>query len=222
MSREGVAVKKGLRVLVLAALVAGCATVTAVAVSRERWPSRLRRADRVAGVRALARPDPVLARAGRRLRGRARLEALGGATVVSGNDPYFLRPGSSSLYLPAGASATSPLTCVGTLALTMRMMASNSGSLLSPLKVEILYTTSSGARRTALVGQRTGGAAWSPGLLPDVYLLASLRPLLSQLGQNGGLITQVQSASPRSPACSGRVAGGSAACSSIPGSAAGR
>ena len=35
-------------------------------------------------------------------------------------------------------------------------------------------------------------SAWSPGLLPDVYLLASLGPLLAQLGQNGGLITQVQ------------------------------
>jgi hypothetical protein len=116
----------------------------------------------------------------------------GGAAVVSGNDPYNLRPGSSSLYLPAGASATSPSTCVGTLALTMRMMASNTGSLLSPLKIEILYTTASGARRTALVGFRAGGAAWSPGLLPDVYLLSSLGPLLGQLGQNGGLVTQVQ------------------------------
>jgi hypothetical protein len=64
--------------------------------------------------------------------------------------------------------------------------------VLSPLKVEIVYTTASGARRSALVALRLGGAAWSPGLLPDVFLLSSLGPLLSQLGENGGLTTRVQ------------------------------
>jgi hypothetical protein len=74
----------------------------------------------------------------------------------------------------------------------MRLLASNTGSLLSPLKIEILYTTASGARRSALVGLRGGTSAWGPGPLPDVFLVSTLGPLLSQLGENGGLTTRVQ------------------------------
>jgi hypothetical protein len=110
-----------------------------------------------------------------------------GARIQGGNQPYG--PGSSSLYLPAGASATSPETCVGVLALTMRYFAANSGSVLAPLKVEILYRNASGQRRSATVGSRLGGNSWSPGLLPQVYLLAHLGPLL-QL--EDGLATNVQ------------------------------
>jgi len=186
-------VTKRLRFAVLAALAVGCATAVGVAASPAH--GGLLSCDGQAAAPAFARwldPIPYSLVPGGDFEGDHGWKLAGGATVVSGNDPYGLRPGSSSLYLPPGASATSPLTCVGTLALTMRMMASNSGSLRSPLKVELLYTTASGARRTALVGLRTGGAAWSPGVLPDVYLLSSLGPLLSQLGQNGGLVTQVQ------------------------------
>jgi hypothetical protein len=110
-----------------------------------------------------------------------------GARFVAGNQPWG--SGSRSLYLPAGASATSPETCVGVLALTMRYFAANSGSFLAPLKVEILYKTSSGQQRSANVGSRLGGNSWSPGLLPQVYLLAHLGPLL-QL--QDGLATSVQ------------------------------
>lgn len=110
----------------------------------------------------------------------------GGASIVSGNEPWA--SGSRSLYLPPGASATSPETCVGVLALTMRYFAANSGSSLAALKVEILYRTASGQQRSALVGGRLGGSAWSPGLLPTVYLLSSLGPLL-QL--EDGLATSV-------------------------------
>ena len=185
--------RNGLRVLVVAALAVGCAVATGVAASPAH--GGLLSCDGQAAAPAFARwldPIPYSLVPGGDFEGAHGWKLSGGATVVSGNDPYDVRPGSSSLSLPAGASATSPSTCVGTLALTMRMMASNSGSLLSPLKVEILYTTASGVRRTALVGNRTGTAAWGPGLLPDVYLLASLGPLLSQVGQNGGLVTQVQ------------------------------
>lgn len=184
---------KSLRFAVLAALAVGCATATGVAASPAQ--GGLLSCDGQAAAPAFARwldPIPYSLVPGGDFEGDHGWKLSGGASVVPGNDPYGLRPGSSSLYLPPGASAMSPATCVGTLALTMRMMAANSGSLLSPLKVEILYTTASGARRTALVGLRAGGAAWSPGLLPDVYLLSSLGPLLGQLGQNGGLVTQVQ------------------------------
>jgi hypothetical protein len=112
---------------------------------------------------------------------------LSGGAIVSGNEPWG--NGSRSLYLPPGASATSPETCVGVLALTMRYFAANSGSALAPLKVEILYRTASGQRKSATVGSRLGGNSWSPGLLPTVYLLAHLGPLL-QL--QDGLATTVQ------------------------------
>ena len=66
----------------------------------------------------------------------------GGARVVPGNETFYVRSAADrySLALPFGSSATTGTTCVNTLDATMRLFVMNSGSLLSLLKVEVLYT----------------------------------------------------------------------------------
>ncbi|MGH2869688.1 MAG: hypothetical protein ACRDNK_19240 [Solirubrobacteraceae bacterium] len=64
----------------------------------------------------------------------------GGARVVSGSEPYGVsgKVGNSSLYLPAGASATSPVTCVNAAYPTFRLFARNDW-LLSTVLVQVVY-----------------------------------------------------------------------------------
>lgn len=95
----------------------------------------------------------------------------GGASVVSGNESFFvhLSRDKYSLDLPAGSSATSSSVCVGTLDPTMRLFVQNSGSALSTLKIEVTYTTLLGLRVTTPVGVVTGGRAWQP-ILPQLFL----------------------------------------------------
>jgi hypothetical protein len=90
----------------------------------------------------------------------------GGAKVVSGNEKFSVRSSADkySLSLPMGSSATSSTTCVETLDTTMRFFAVNTGSLLSTLKVEAVYTDAGGTTRTLLVGLVLGTGTWSPTL----------------------------------------------------------
>jgi hypothetical protein len=64
----------------------------------------------------------------------------GGAKIVSGSEPYGVTGsvGKSSLYLPAGSSAQSPLTCVNAAYPTLRFFGRNS-SLLSTVVVSVVY-----------------------------------------------------------------------------------
>ena len=67
-----------------------------------------------------------------------------GAKVVAGNDPFNLRGAlgaadDSSLVLPAGASATSPMMCVDLNWPTMRFVAVQGEEKDSELEVEVLY-----------------------------------------------------------------------------------
>lgn len=63
-----------------------------------------------------------------------------GAKVVAGSEPYGASgsAGNSSLYLPAGASAQSPLTCVNYAYPTFRFFARNDW-LLSTVLVQVVY-----------------------------------------------------------------------------------
>lgn len=94
-----------------------------------------------------------------------------GARVVSGNEPFNLSgPGSRSLYLPAGSSATSPPMCVG-LVLPIVRFVSKGGSLLTLLQVEAVWTDASGRQQSIVL---------LPGALPTRNWAPTL-PLL-QLG----------------------------------------
>ena len=95
----------------------------------------------------------------------------GGARLVAENEPFYVHSSSdnSSLYLPAGSSATSPWTCIGLERPTLRFFAVTTGPPLALLNVEMVYKTRSGGVRalpvlpppTALTHR-----SWAPTLLP--------------------------------------------------------
>ena len=99
----------------------------------------------------------------------------GGATQVSGNEPWYVNSSTDkkSLALPNGSSATSPALCIGMLSPTLRFFATNSGSALVTLKVDAI-TTVLGIKLTTPVGVLVGGA-WQPTLpLPFLTNLFAL------------------------------------------------
>jgi hypothetical protein len=125
----------------------------------------------------------------------------GGARVVSGNESFFVSgPGTHSLSLPDGSSATSPPMCVGLLDTKMRLFVANAGASGSKLHVQAIYSGGVGALLGGL-GQTLGvsdaatlsaGAAWQP--TSPVDLLGGTLPLFTQsvqfrftpLGTGGG------------------------------------
>lgn len=116
----------------------------------------------------------VLAPDGGFERGAAGWKLSGGARVVSGNEPFQLSgPGSKSLLIPSGGSATSPPMCVG-LVLPVVRFVSMGGSLLSSMKVEAVYTDAFGRQA-------------SMELLPIVLPSASWQPTLPLLQLGGTL-----------------------------------
>jgi hypothetical protein len=62
----------------------------------------------------------------------------GGASVVAGNEP-FLRTGSHSLSLPSGSTATSPVVCLGSQQLFVRMFGSDVSGTDSGLRVRVVW-----------------------------------------------------------------------------------
>ncbi len=111
--------------------------------------------------------------------GAAGWKLTGGARVVAGNNPFYLRSKAdrSSLSLPAGSSATSPPMCISLLSSKMRFVAT--GSKDSRLRVQILYR----GLLSSVLGVLDGGTvdasgAWEPS--PEVGMLGGLLPLLTQ------------------------------------------
>jgi len=103
----------------------------------------------------------------------------GGARVVPGNESFDVRAAGDkySLSLPPGSTATTGTTCVETLDSTMRLFAVNSGSLLSTLKVEVLYEDTFGTPRAQTIALLAGTARWQP-TLPTAFLANLLHPPL--------------------------------------------
>jgi hypothetical protein len=107
----------------------------------------------------------------------------GGAKVVAGNEPFYVRGKGDgrSLWLPPGSSATTGQICVGLLHPTLRLFATNSAPLLSTLKVEVLFRDLAGTPRALPVGLVVAGTSWQP-TLPMVYLMNVTGSVLSQNG----------------------------------------
>ena len=96
----------------------------------------------------------------------------GGAAITDGNQPYL--PGSKSLQLPAGSSATTAPICVTVAHPTIRFFARNTGSSLAPLTVVVKFKTLLGLPVELPVGVVVGGSEWQPTLpLPLVGNLLS-------------------------------------------------
>jgi hypothetical protein len=79
----------------------------------------------------------------------------GGATVVSGNQPFL--PGDSSLSLPAGSSATTEPLCIGLEHPTVRFFARNTGNPLSLLRVSAVV-----GETELPIGLVGAGREWAP------------------------------------------------------------
>lgn len=100
----------------------------------------------------------------------------GGASVVSGNEP-FAATGTHSLSLPAGSSAMSPFMCVGTLSPTLRLFGFSS-SARTALGVQIYAKNALGLLTVLGVGVvYPGQTTWAP--TSSGLFLQSLGALLS-------------------------------------------
>lgn len=119
--------------------------------------------------------------------GAAGWQLSGGARVVSGNNSLYLSgPGSQSLQIPSGGSATSPPMCVP-LVLPVVRFAVTGGSLLSTLKVEAVWKDTAGRQKSIelLASPLGGGRSWAP-TLPLLQLGGALNALTLN-----GLTTQM-------------------------------
>lgn len=108
----------------------------------------------------------------------------GGARVVAENESYRVGGASDgrSLSLPPGSSAVTSPMCVGIEHPTVRLFVSNSGSLLSTLKVEVLYEGLFGQVQALPIGLLVAGSKWQP-TLPLPILANITGSLLSSDGE---------------------------------------
>jgi hypothetical protein len=110
----------------------------------------------------------------------------GGATVVSGNEP-FLRSGSRSLSLPDGSSATSPPVCIGLTNDFIRMFASDMGGRDRGLHVRVTwYGLLSNVLGTVDFTTYAPGGPWAP--TARSMSLGGLPPLVPRLGSTSARI----------------------------------
>ncbi len=102
----------------------------------------------------------------------------GGASLVTGNEPWKVAGASHkrSLRLPPGATATSPVVCVGLEHPTLRFFAKNNRALLSTMTVEVIVETSLGLKAAVPIGLLLPHGQWKPS--PKFLMVANLLPLL--------------------------------------------
>jgi hypothetical protein len=104
--------------------------------------------------------------------------ALNGASIAAENEPWRVHGANDkrSVKLPPGATATSPVMCVGIEHPTLRLFARNNRALLSTLTVEVIFETSLGLKASAPVGVLLPSGKWKPS--PRFLVVANLLPLL--------------------------------------------
>jgi hypothetical protein len=106
----------------------------------------------------------------------------GSVAVVSGNETSYVNSASDThaLQLGPGASAQTPQVCVTKTTPMMRTFLRNVAGDSSKLKVDLLYTNSSGRQKSATVAELGGTSSWS--LSSPVRFLD---PIENQLDKNG-------------------------------------
>jgi hypothetical protein len=99
--------------------------------------------------------------------GAAGWKLSGGAKVVSGNEPFYVRSTADrySLYLPAGSSVTSPQMCFGLGDGNARFFSVGSGSV----RVKVVVKSLLGVLSILDGGTASSGSTWRPS--PQVGLL---------------------------------------------------
>jgi hypothetical protein len=105
----------------------------------------------------------------------------GGAAVVAGNESFYVRDAhdTRSLSLPAGSTATTSGMCVDAASPDLRFFVRNTGSLLSTLKVEVLYTDALEQSRALTVAVLVAGSTWQPTLPIPVLANLTAPPLVT-------------------------------------------
>ena len=105
-------------------------------------------------------------------------QLAGGAKVVAGNEPFYLRSKYDrwSLSLPAGSSAMSPPMCISLLSSKMRFV---TGGSKGSMKVQVVYR----GLLSSVLGVLDGGTVstngvWAPS--PEMSMLGGVLPLLTQ------------------------------------------
>lgn len=99
----------------------------------------------------------------------------GGAKVVAGNESFNASgPGSYSLSLPAGSSATSPAACTGIDHPGARVFVRNTGSASSRLNVYATYRVLLGLPVRISLGQLSGSSSWEPSTPLQMGLLSNV------------------------------------------------
>jgi hypothetical protein len=103
---------------------------------------------------------------------------LNGASIVSGNESYFVggRSHNKALRLDGGETATTPEICVGLEHPTIRLFTRNNRLLLSALTVEVIVHTSLGLKVPVPIGVVLPHNPWKP--TPSFLVVANLLPLL--------------------------------------------
>jgi hypothetical protein len=103
---------------------------------------------------------------------------MGGAKVVSGNEPWKVGGSShaKSMVLPAGSSVITPPACVGLAEPTLRFFAKKNSGLLSTLAVSVYVKTSLGLVVPVPVGVVLANGQWKA--TPKMLIIANLLPLL--------------------------------------------
>jgi hypothetical protein len=107
-------------------------------------------------------------------------ELAPGGKFESSSTPWTLRGGASvtngSLRLPPGASAQSPVMCVGIENPTVRFFRKSNAMLLSTLAVDVTFETSLGLTASLPIGVVLPTGQFKPS--PKLLVLANLLPLL--------------------------------------------
>lgn len=97
----------------------------------------------------------------------------GGARVVDGNEPFFVRSAGDrrSLLLPSGSSATTPSTCFTLGDWHLRFFAVNPGNQSATLRVTVVVRSLLGVLSILDGGTVAADGVWKPS--PRIGLLAS-------------------------------------------------
>jgi hypothetical protein len=103
---------------------------------------------------------------------------LNRASLVAENEPWKVHAATDkrSIKLPPGASATSPVMCVGIHEPVVRFFARNNTALLSTLTVEATIQTSLGLQVTVPFGVVLPSGKWKPSA--KYWVVVNLLPLL--------------------------------------------
>lgn len=104
--------------------------------------------------------------------------ALGGASVVAGNETAFIGAAkdAKSLAVPAKARVVSPVFCVGVEHPTFRLFAKKRSGTWQQLLIKLRWSEKNGAINETTVGSLSGGdyATWKP---TPTFKLAQTLPL---------------------------------------------